>query len=68
MDTLKVFNDLRLPGFFTTNNNGIERGFNVGGTAEQHYDSAIAMSLRYWVEADYQSLFRLTDYSLAYNP
>jgi hypothetical protein len=26
----------------------IERGFNVPGTAEQHYDSAIALSIRSW--------------------
>jgi hypothetical protein len=26
----------------------IERGFNVPGTAEQHYDTAIALSIRAW--------------------
>ena len=26
----------------------IERGYNIPGTAEQHYDSAIAISIRYW--------------------
>jgi hypothetical protein len=93
IDTLKAYNDPRLPGFFSTNNNGayagaplgaqvvfalmskpsarlskdttsyifmdyidmefyraeaIERGFNVGGTAEQHYNTAITLSIEYW--------------------
>ena len=26
----------------------IERGYNIPGTAAQHYDSAIALSIRYW--------------------
>jgi hypothetical protein len=26
----------------------VERGFNVGGTAEQHYDNAVTASIEYW--------------------
>jgi hypothetical protein len=111
IDTLKAYNDPRLPGFFGTNNNGayagsqlgaqvsfslmskpsqrlslattpyvfmdyidmefyraeaIERGFNVGGTAEQHYDSAIAMSIRYWGGSQADALTYLALPNVAY--
>lgn len=44
----------------------IERGFNVGGTAEQHYDSAIAMSIRYWGGTQADALTYLARPNVAY--
>jgi hypothetical protein len=44
----------------------IERGYNVGGTAELHYDSAIAMSIRYWGGTQAQALTYLARPDVAY--
>ena len=113
IDTMKLYADPRLPGFFTTNSAGqyqgtrlgetngvifayeskpsarlslpntpyvfmdavdmefyraeaIERGFSVGGTAEQHYDSAIAMSIRYWGGSQADALTYLAKPNVAY--
>ncbi len=44
----------------------IERGFNVGGTAEQHYDSAIAISIRYWGGSQADALTYLARPDVAY--
>lgn len=44
----------------------IERGYNIPGTAEQHYDSAIAMSIRYWGGTEAQAQAYLAQPSVAY--
>jgi hypothetical protein len=44
----------------------VERGYNIPGTAEQHYDSAIALSIRYWGGTQAQVLAYLAQPSVAY--
>ena len=44
----------------------IERGYNIPGTAEQHYDSAIAMSIRAWGGTQAQALTYLARPDVAY--
>lgn len=44
----------------------IERGYNVTGTAEQHYDSAMAMSIRYWGGSQTDALTYLARPDVAY--
>ncbi len=45
----------------------IERGYNVPGTAEQHYDSAIALSIRYYGGTNAQAQAYLAQPSVAYS-
>lgn len=45
----------------------VERGYNIPGTAEQHYDSAIALSIRYWGGTQAQALAYLAQPSVAYS-
>lgn len=45
----------------------IERGYNIPGTAEQHYDSAIAISIRYWGGAQSDVLTYLARPDVAYS-
>ncbi|HEY4060464.1 MAG TPA: SusD/RagB family nutrient-binding outer membrane lipoprotein [Puia sp.] len=42
------------------------RGFNVGGTAESHYDEGIRQSIKYWGGADSSVTRYLADPSVAY--
>lgn len=44
----------------------IERGFSIPGTAEQHYDSAIALSIRSWGGTQAQVLTYLSRPDVAY--
>jgi len=44
----------------------IERGYNIPGTAEQHYDSAIALSIRYWGGSQADALTYLARPDVAY--
>lgn len=44
----------------------IERGYNIPGTAEQHYDSAIAASVRYWGGSQTDALTYLARPDVAY--
>jgi hypothetical protein len=44
----------------------IERGYNIPGTAEQHYDSAIALSIRHWGGTQAQVLTYLARPDVAY--
>lgn len=45
----------------------IERGYNIPGTAEQHYDSAIAISIRAWGGTQAQALAYLARPDVAYS-
>lgn len=45
----------------------VVRGFNVGGTAESHYDQAITQSIKYWGGADTSVARYLADPSVAWS-
>lgn len=44
----------------------VERGFNVGGTATEHYENAIRASIEYWGGTDTEADAYLTQPSVAY--
>lgn len=44
----------------------VERGFTVGGTAEQHYNNAITQSIKYWGGADTSVTAYLANPKVAY--
>lgn len=44
----------------------VERGYNIPGTAEQHYDSAIALSIKYWGGTNAQAQTYLARPDVAY--
>jgi hypothetical protein len=45
---------------------GVERGFNVGGTAEEHYSKAITASILYWGGTELDAQTYLADPRVAY--
>jgi hypothetical protein len=45
----------------------VERGFNVGGTAEQHYDNAITASIEYWGGSSADATTYLAQPAVAYS-
>ena len=46
---------------------GVERGFSVGGTAEEHYNNAIRASIAYWGGADTSATNYLAQSKVAYS-
>ncbi len=46
---------------------GVERGFSVGGTAEEHYNNAIRASIAYWGGTDADATTYLAQSNVAYS-